>query len=445
MISKRIKWRDNRGISLIEAVIGVAVFAVISTGVYEAYRSTQMLIGVTRQKITAIALANEQLEIIRNLSYADVGVKDGIPTGKIPHEQEIVRSGVSFKVLTTVRNIDDPFDGTIGGEKNDLSPADYKLVQVDIGCDACKQFQSFSVVTYVSPRGLEMSSNNGALFIKVFDADGKPVDGASVEIKNSSVSPVINISDTTDNTGSLAVIDVPPGNETYEVSVTKSGYSSEKTYATTALNPHPTKPNATVSAQQLTNISFSIDKTSDLTISAVNQNCEAIAGASFELNGTKLIGEPDLLKYTENKTTDNNGNVTIPLLEWGNYNIDASGEEILKNASYYPPLPINLSPNEEKKQMLVVPLEGENTTYSLVVDVKDSLSGEDVLSPTVTLKNGEVSFEQNIGCSPEKYYLFTGLALESYHLTVSASGYKTQEMGIAVAGPWQQVSVQLEK
>lgn len=445
MISRLAKNRINQGISIIEVVIGITVFIIISAGVYEAYRSMYMLIGVTRQKITATALANEQLEIVRNLPYADVGIKDGIPSGKITHEQVILRSGVSFKVLTTVRNIDDPFDGTIGGETNDLSPADYKLVQIDIGCDSCNQFQGFSVATYVSPRGLEMSSTNGALFVKVFDADGKPVEGANVEIKNSFVSPAVVISDTTNNDGSLTVIDVPPGNEAYEVSVSKNGYSSEKTYATTVENPHPTKPNATVSAQQLTQISFSIDKTSTLKVSSINQNCDGISGANFAISGTKLIGtEPDKPKYTENKITGGDGSVTIPKMEWGNYNITSS-DVLLNNVSFYPPLPINLSPNEEKKQTLVTPLGEGNSVYSLIVDVKDALSGDDVLSPTITLKQGEISFEQNINCSPEKYYLFSDLLPESYHLTISAPGYKTHEEDITTTGPWQSKSVQLEK
>lgn len=438
----RISNRKNQGVSLIEAVIGVAVFIVISVGVYEAYRSMYMLSGVTRQKITAIALANEQLEIARNLPYADVGIQGGIPAGKILHEQNVVRSGVSFKILATVRNIDDPFDGTIGGETNDLSPADYKLVQIDIECASCKQFQSFSLATYVSPRGLEMASTNGALFVKVFDADGNPVTGANVAINNSTVNPPIIISDTTDNEGSLSVIDVPPGNEAYKISVTKNGYSSEETYATTVLNPYPTKPNATVLAQQITQISFSIDKTSDLLISAIDQNCNGIAGANFTLSGTKMIGtQPDIPKYSENKTTGSDGGITVSGMEWGNYNITSS-DALLSNALYYPPLPINLSPDKNKKQTLVVPVAG---IYSLILDAKDALTGEDVLSPVVTLKQGEIPFEQNISCSPEGYYLFTGLLPESYHLVVSAPGYIAYEADIVVTGPWQPVSVQLGK
>jgi len=437
--------RKNQGVSLIEVIIGVAVFIIISVGVYEAYRSMYMLIGVTRQKTTAIALANEQLEIARNLPYADVGIKDGVPAGKIPREQNVVRSGVSFKVLTTVRNIDDPFDGTIGGATNDLSPADYKLVQIDVECGSCKQFQSFPLATYVSPRGLEMDSTNGALFIKVFDADGKPVVGANIEIKNPSAVPAINISDTTNNEGALSVIDVPPGNEAYEISVTKNGYSSEKTYATTVVNLHPTKPNATVLAQQITQISFSIDKISTLSVSTIDKNCNGVAGADFLLTGTKMIStEPDIPKYVENKTTGSDGNVIVSEMEWGNYNITSS-DLLLNNALYYPPLPINLSPNEDKKQSLVVPVAGENSIYSLILDVKDVLSGKDIPSPTITLKQGEISFEQNIDCSPEGYYLFTGLLPESYHLVVSAPGYVTYEADITIAGPWQPISIQLGK
>ena len=96
MALKLVKNRWIQGVSLVETVIGIAVFIIISAGVYEAYSSVYVLIGATKQKIIATALANEQLEVIRNLPYADVGIKDGIPAGKILHEQNITRSGILF-------------------------------------------------------------------------------------------------------------------------------------------------------------------------------------------------------------------------------------------------------------------------------------------------------------------------------------------------------------
>ena len=117
----------QKGFTLVESLVGVAVFMIVVVSVYQAYTATMDAVRVSRLKVTATALANEQFEIIRNLRYEDVGVVDSIPNGKVPHIQNLVRNNTEFVVETTIRNIDDPFDGTIGGLPNDLSPADYRL------------------------------------------------------------------------------------------------------------------------------------------------------------------------------------------------------------------------------------------------------------------------------------------------------------------------------
>src|SRR3989338_5868992 len=114
----------SKSFTLIETLVWVAVFLVIATAVYQAYTSLFTLINLNQYKILGLNLANEQFEIARNLSYSDVGEISGIPNGKIPHVQNFTRGGIPFIVIFTVRNIDLPFDGTIGGAPNDLSPAD---------------------------------------------------------------------------------------------------------------------------------------------------------------------------------------------------------------------------------------------------------------------------------------------------------------------------------
>ena len=216
----------RKGFTLIESLVGVAVFMIIAVSVYQAYAATINAVRVSRLKITATALANEQFEIIRNLPYTDVGVVGSIPNGQVPHLQNLVRDNTEFVVETTIRNIDDPFDGTIGGSPNDLSPADYKLAELEISCPACRNFTTLHFTTQVGPRNLETASTNGALFVQVFDASGQPVSGADVHIVNNQAVPAIVIDDTTNNDGLLQIVDAPPGVEAYEITISKSGYSN---------------------------------------------------------------------------------------------------------------------------------------------------------------------------------------------------------------------------
>ena len=308
--------KKQKGFSLIESLVGVAVFTVIAVGVYQAYAKVMEVVRISNFKIIVAALANEQFEIIRNLPYVDVGIAGGLPSGKIQREQILTRDNAELKVVTTIRSIDDSFDGIIGGVPSDNSPADYKLVQLDISCPLCKNFTALSFTAQVGPRALETSSNNGALFVKVFDANGQPVSGATVHIENNQAIPAIVIDDTTNNEGILQVIDAPPGAEAYEIIVTKSGYSQEKTYPTGALeNPNPAKPHATVAVQQLTQISFAIDKTSTLDVSSVTETCLPVGNIDLSLKGSKLIGaSPNILKYDTVHATDATGKKQYPIL-----------------------------------------------------------------------------------------------------------------------------------
>jgi len=359
-----------KGFTLIEALIGVAIFIVITVSVYQAFTMVMQAVSLSRQKIIAIALADEQFEIIRNLPYTDVGIVGGIPSGKILHSQTLIRDNISFTVITTIRNIDDPFDGTIGGVPNDLSPADYKLVELETSCSSCLNFQPIRFTSQVAPRGLETASTNGALFIQVFDGMGQPVQGADVHIENNQAIPPIIIDDVTNNDGMLQIVDAPPGVEVYEITVSKSGYSTDCTYLTgDPENPNPLKPHATVALQQLTQISFAIDKTSTLNVSTVNQTCSSISNIDFSLKGSKLIGtNPDVLKYDAAHTTNGSGQKTISNLEWDKYNF------LLTDTAYdlagaIPLSPFVLNPNINQDVKLIVELKNPK---AFLVTVKDA-------------------------------------------------------------------------
>lgn len=366
----QISKQYQAGVTLIESLVGVAVFMIIAASVYQAYSVTMSAIRNSRIKIAATALANEEFEIARNLSYADVGIVGGLPSGKIPHTQILVRDGMEFTVETTVRNIDDPFDGTIGGIPNDLSPADYKLIEIEISCALCRNFLPLRFTTIVAPRALETASTNGALFVQVFDAVGQPVPGADVHIENNQANPSFVIDDTTNNDGMLQIVDAPPGTEAYEISVSKSGYSPDRTYQTGAPeNPNPAKPHATVATQILTEISFAIDRTSTLNVSSVSETCAAAPSIDFSLAGSKLIGtSPDVLKYRASHTTDGVGRKTISSIEWDTYTI-AFADDAYDLAGTVPLLPLIVNPNASQDFRLIV---ASKNPRSVLVTVKDA-------------------------------------------------------------------------
>ncbi len=374
------------GFTLIEIVVATAVFTVIAVGIYQAYSATMQMVSAARVKIIATSLANEQFEIARNLTYANVGISGGLPAGVIPHLQTLTRSGIIFTVETTIRNIDDPFDGTIGGTPNDLSPADRKFVGVEIFCPSCKNFSPLTFTTWVAPKALETASANGALFVQVTDESWQPVAGAEIHIENNQESPPFSIDDTTNNNGLLQIVDAPPGVGAYEITVSKTGYSTDQTYlAGDPGNPNPLKPHVNVSIQQLTETSFTIDRVSTLNIFSSRDNCSAVPSIDFSFSGAKLIGlSPDVLKYNASHITDGAGGKTLSGLESDTYDLSLT-DGSYDLAGTIPALPFRINPNTNQDLRLIV---APKNPRSFLVSVKDGATQLSITGADVKLEKG---------------------------------------------------------
>lgn len=431
----------QNGFTLIETLVGSAIFLVVALSAYRAFGVLMDAMTISQAKVTATALANEKIEIIRNLPYTDVGIINGLPVGKIARTQTVIRDNYSFNIQTTIRSIDDPFDGTF---PVDTSPADYKLIDLDITCSNCKTLAPLSFTTLVAPRALETASTNGALFTRVFDSSGIPIAGAAVHIVNTQTNPNTIIDDTTDNTGWLKIIDAPPGTNAYNITATKTSYSQDQTYpGGGAAGANPVKRDSTVVAQQVTQITFAIDKLSSLITTTVNASCAALPSIGFSLTGTKIIGTPSVLKYpAHNFTTDSFGSFTNQNLEWDTYSA------LLTSASYdlagTTPLPsFAINPNENKTlQLIAVP----HVTRAILISVKDS-TGIAIDGATVRLqKSGfdQTKTTNSDSCATPGQVFWNGLVSGTYTLTVSKAGYATYTNNtLSISAAWQNQNITL--
>ncbi|NVN96780.1 prepilin-type N-terminal cleavage/methylation domain-containing protein, partial [Candidatus Nomurabacteria bacterium] len=374
----------NKGFTLVETLIAISIFVMVASAIYFGFVGVLNVMKAIRVKGIMTNIANERFEIARNLPYSNVGTVGGIPSGVIPQSQNETRDGKSFSVLTVVRNVDDPFDGTFNGTPKDLSPADMKIIEVTISCTSCESsLIPISFTTKIAPKNLETASVNGALVIKVFDASGLPVSGANVNIINNNITPKVNLNDETNINGILNIVDAPPSVSGYQITVTKDGYSTERTYPVNGSgNPHPTKPNITVVAQQISQISFTIDKTSTINVSTINNQCVVIPDFDFSISGSKIIGtNPTTIKYTSSKVTDSEGSLSMPDIEWDTYNItgiDSVNDIIGTN----PLLSLGVNPNiEQDMEIITAPKNGRR----LLVVVRDQSTGLPITDATVRL------------------------------------------------------------
>lgn len=381
----------RRGTSLIDLLLSIAIVAVLFGGIYLVYFSLITAIANISVRTAAAAAVQGEIETIRNLPYDSVGTLGGIPAGLIPQSQTVSVGAYSFALHVTVRNIDDPLDGTVSGDPPpvDTAPSDYKLVEIEATCPLCNNFGSTNLTTTVAPKALESAAQNGSLFLYAIDANGNPVSGATVQVINPSVAPSINLTDTTNASGVLQLVGVPTSTQGYQVIVTKPGYSTDRTYPLGApLNPNPAKPNLTVAAQTVTAATFIIDGLSSLTVHTSDNRCVPIGGGSFSLYGSKLIGtNPDVLKFSTTSATDATGFLAIPNLEWDTYTLTLNNAA--KNLVGTIPLsPLVVNPSSTADFRFVVQ---PAANPSLLVTAVDSITGAGIPNASVTVSNGGFS------------------------------------------------------
>lgn len=364
--------RSITGFSLIEILIAIAIFIIIGGAVYLSYGNILDVLTRTRTHTLATSLLNQQIEFVRNLSFDSVGIVGGAPAGVIPASTTIIYEGQQFVINAYVRNIDDPFDGTIGGMPNDTAPADYRLVELQIDCPSCYQFVPVTFTTRAAPQNLESSTQRGALFVNVFDANGQPVSTANVLVANTSTTPTINITDATNNSGTLQLVDVPTSTNAYQITVSKPGYTTARTYTQgDSANPNPTVPHATVASQQITDISFAIDRVSTINVTTGDQYCAPVPSVAMTQSGQKLIGSsPNVLSYSSPFTTDASGASTRNNLEWDTYTF-INNDALYDITGSLPLNPFTIDPNTTTN---VYFLMEPKTTNALLVSVADASS-----------------------------------------------------------------------
>jgi hypothetical protein len=249
----------------------------------------------------------------------------------------------------------------------------------------------------VVPKGLEGTANAGALLLKVINAQGQAVPGASLHITNTALVPNIVLDRQTDASGNWIEVGLPPSVNGYHITATKNGYSTDSTYPITAQNPNPIKPDATVVVGQVTQVTFAIDLLANLTIKTLDQKCQPVNGVNVNVSGAKLIGtSPSVYKFNQNFTSAL-GQIPLNNIEWDTYTPTLLTGQNLMVIGTSPIQQIDVLPGTSQVFTMLV---GTQTTNSLLVIVKDAITGAALEDAQVHLQKG--------GSVPQDYYSLTG-------------------------------------
>ena len=408
--------KQNRaGTSLIDLVIAMTIVALLFGGIYLVYFSIITAVANISVRSAAAAAIGNEVELLRNLPYADVGTIGGVPSGVIPATQSVTEGNYSFTLGTVVLNIHDPFDSN----PNDTTATDYKLVSVTATCPLCDNPMTVTITTTVAPNGNAIATQTGgALFISALDANGNPVPNAVVTVVNASVTPSIDLTDTANASGVLELIGAPTSTQGYWISVTRPGYSTDETYPPGgAANPDPVKPNATVAANSATRVSFAIDRLSSLAVSASDNRCNAIGNEPFTMQGAKIIGYPNVLKFSTSSTMDAQGTAMFASLEWDTYTL-ADTDPSYDVAGTIPLDPVVVNPSStDSFQFILQPAANP----SLLATVEDGATGAGIPDAIVTLSTSTFSETLTTGHATVANTSWTGGAYASQSGGIDAS------------------------
>ncbi len=271
--------------TLIEVVVGVALMLIVFLALFGILRASLLLSTLAKAEAGATALAQTQMEYLRSLTYDNVGTIGGIPSGVVPEDATTTEDGIPYETHTFISYVDDPADGLGANDTNGIT-TDYKRARVAVSYTIGGTTRSVVLVSNFAPPGIETTSGGGTLEINVVNASGNPVSDATVHIMNASTSPVIDVTTYTDTAG---IVDLPGAatSSSYEVSVSRSGYSSAQTYARDATNQNPNPGYLTVVQDQTTTQTFAIDVLAHLNLATYSPAATSTFSDSF--SGTSKL------------------------------------------------------------------------------------------------------------------------------------------------------------
>ena len=224
--------KKQRGMTLIEALVGIGLVTLLSFSLYFALFNAVRISTDSKQKVTAVALANEKMEVIRSLPYEEIGTIGWVPSGLIPQEEVIEKNGFPYTVTTSINYIDDPFDGEGDG---DALENDYKLVRITISWEAGEEIRKLEFASTFVPHGLESDIGGGVLSVNIIALGGIPVSNAMVSVESVHDTPQISGTVLTSSEGNVRLPGMPE--QEYQISVSKSDYETVQTYPAPPSSP----------------------------------------------------------------------------------------------------------------------------------------------------------------------------------------------------------------
>lgn len=446
-LKHNIKLFSNGGFTIIEALVVLSIFSIILVTFYSTFTLGTQYIIDAKNRLGAVSLANQKMEIIRNIQYDDIGTLTGVPQGVLDDDYYENVNTVNYRVKTDISYVDDTFDSTV--DDTDVIPTDYKTVRVTIlWGDESSSRRAYLLSDFVPP-GVETSAGGGTLRVNVIDTSGNGISGASVNI--SSASEGINISTSTDSAGSVLRPGMPAAND-YVVSVSKEDYESVTTLPVSPDSDYDPviDQNATVIEGSLNIKSIVIDPLSDIRIKTEDPFGNAVSDIDFNLTGGRYLGVNvsggipgfDEYNYLQDLTTNSSGEESVDNVSPGEYTFTLSADDSVDYEFFkvdsgsdieIDSFALNAGILLNVKAILL-----DRLVNSVAVSVTSLDDESPIEGASVNLKNVALSYDTTLITDKYGKVYFpesaTPLVADSYELSISATGYDDSNSTVSVSG-----------
>lgn len=443
-----LKWKQSRrnGFTLIEALVFLFLFALITTVFFQTFAYGTALIQQSKFRLGATSLANQKMEIIRSLDYDNIGTLSGIPAGDIQEDETIQVNNSVYKVHTFIQYADDAYDGKLGNSPNDIVPNDYKRARVEVSWGDESESEKVQLFSTFAPPGIEQPAGGGILSINILDSTGSGLPGATVHITNNSVSPVVDVTTTTDATGNLFFVGAPASPQGYNVTFSKGGHFGSATYApfpTTAFIPIDV--HASVVNSVVNQATFVMDRSVTLELRTRDPFDTEIPDIDYRIDGGRQIGTQSgtgvaVYDFGANASTDGDGEREYTNRSYGSYTWSLDSSETgytfirLEPESTTAANHIAMTPGTNQTIKMILADKAVNGVLFVVTNATD---GTPISGASIQLTNSSLGYDETVSTSlyGKAYFPKTaapGMVAGTYDYTVTAGGMTTNTGTVAV-------------
>lgn len=151
------KLQENRAFSVIEALMAMTFMTLVLIALLGLLSASVKAISSSKVSTIATQIANEYIEKVRAMSYDQVGISGGNPSGMLSAEETKTVSGIQFTINHEVVWVDDSADGTSTADAN--GSQDYKQVSVSVSWVNEQQVtRTVNAVTFVKYKAAQSES-----------------------------------------------------------------------------------------------------------------------------------------------------------------------------------------------------------------------------------------------------------------------------------------------